>query len=61
VIINAANEIAVAEYLKEKIGFYDIPNIIEKALKEFANTNIHKIDELLEFDNEIRKYCLQLS
>ena len=59
VIINAANEIAVAEYLKENIGFYDIPNIIEKALKEFDNTSIHKIEELLEFDNEIRKYCLQ--
>lgn len=31
-IINAANEIAVAAYLHDRIGFYDIPATIEHAL-----------------------------
>lgn len=31
-IINAANEIAVAAYLRDRIGFYDIPATIEHSL-----------------------------
>ncbi|MFA6400923.1 MAG: 1-deoxy-D-xylulose-5-phosphate reductoisomerase [Salinivirgaceae bacterium] len=31
-IVNAANEIAVAAFLKEKIGFLEIPTLIERAM-----------------------------
>lgn len=33
-IMNAANEAAVAAFLKERIGFYDITDIVEKCMAE---------------------------
>ena len=35
-IMNAANEVAVEAFLKEKIKFIEIGNIIEKAFNTFA-------------------------
>lgn len=59
-IINAANEVAVAAYLADRIKFYDISDTIESALRKFDNSNINDINELLKFDSEVRTYCLQL-
>jgi 1-deoxy-D-xylulose-5-phosphate reductoisomerase len=53
-VLNAANEIAVAQFLKGEIKFTDIPKIIEKALIEIPLSNPKTIAEYLEVDREVR-------
>jgi 1-deoxy-D-xylulose-5-phosphate reductoisomerase len=57
VIINAANEIAVAKFLANKCKFYDIPKILEKALAKFNTVKSSTLDDILNLDNEVRAYC----
>lgn len=53
-VLNAANEVAVDAFLHDKIGFYDIPKIIENSLQT-ANFSIpSSVDEYLFVDKEIR-------
>lgn len=54
-ILNAANEMAVAAFLKEKIGFLDIAKHVEYSMHNtpyFANP---KLEELLHTDAEVRR------
>ena len=56
-IINAANEIAVAKFLANQCKFYDIPKILEKALAKFNTVKSSTLDDILNLDNEVRAYC----
>ena len=38
-ILNAANEIAVEAFLNRRIGFLDIPRVVETTLNESPNAN----------------------
>ena len=56
---NAADEIAVAAFLDGKIGFTDIPKILEKTvLKEFSSGD--SFEEVFETDKEARKFASSL-
>ena len=55
-IMNAANEVLVEAYLKDKIGFYDISDIINQTLNAFSNIEKPTIDTILAVDAETRKY-----
>jgi 1-deoxy-D-xylulose-5-phosphate reductoisomerase len=55
-VLNAANEVAVAQFLNGQIKFTDIPNIIEKALTIFPHSTPKTIEEYLEMDHEVKKY-----
>jgi len=57
-VLNAANEIAVAQFLNGKIKFTDIPKIIEKALSNIPYATLRTIEEYLETDREVKKYLL---
>lgn len=57
VVINAANEIGVANFLNEQKGFLDIYKTIKKAMLKFENTKVSSINELFEIDAEVRKFC----
>jgi 1-deoxy-D-xylulose-5-phosphate reductoisomerase len=35
IVLNAANEIAVAEFLQGRLGFADIPNVVERTMEAF--------------------------
>lgn len=59
-VINAANEIAVELFLKDKHGFYDIPRMIEKAMNKYSNTQISNINEIIALDKEVRSFCKPL-
>ena len=49
-VLNAANEVAVAAFLQQQIGFTDIAGVVEQVLAE-ANTQIsHNVDDLLAKD-----------
>ncbi|MSP86967.1 MAG: 1-deoxy-D-xylulose-5-phosphate reductoisomerase [Methylotenera sp.] len=49
-ILNAANEVAVEAFLAEKIGFMDIPNIIDYVLSAANIENVESITQLVAVD-----------
>lgn len=55
IAFNAANEIAVQAFLDKRIGFLDITNTIEVMLDKSEYAAINGIDDILEFDNTVRK------
>lgn len=54
-ILNAANEIAVAAFLTEKIGFMDIPHIIETVLSAASIAPVESIAQLVAVDAMARQ------
>ncbi|NWF66815.1 MAG: 1-deoxy-D-xylulose-5-phosphate reductoisomerase [Campylobacterales bacterium] len=55
-VLNASNEIAVDNFLNEKIPFLEISNLVKKALREFENISFNSIHEIQLIDDEVRKY-----
>ncbi|WP_176591480.1 1-deoxy-D-xylulose-5-phosphate reductoisomerase [Sphingobium sp. EM0848] len=54
-ILNAANEVAVAAFLKGAIGFLDIAMIVEDVLNRYSAPAPRQIDDVLEADAEARR------
>lgn len=55
-ILNAANEIAVASFLQEKIGFLQISELIEHTMQKVDFIAQPTLDDYIETDKEARKY-----
>lgn len=55
VVLNAANEVAVAEFLEGKIKYTDIANCIEEALQNHKPVNLNSIEEILNLDAEVKR------
>ncbi len=55
IVLNAANEVAVNDFLTGKISFLDIEKTVEKALSEHNIVYNLSLDDIFEIDNEIRK------
>lgn len=51
--LNAANEVAVAAYLKDRISFYDIARINEKCLAGLNFAADPSLEDIFETNNEI--------
>lgn len=58
-VLNAANEQAVALFLKNRIRFVDIPRAVEAALGKVARTVQPSYDALVEADAEARRLVLE--
>ena len=56
---NAADEVAVAAFLNGRIGFNDIPRIIEAAVSASNSGRLQSIAQVLEADAESRRYAEQ--
>ncbi len=54
-ILNAANEIAVEAFLAERIGFMDIPAIIESVLSASQVERVTSIEQLVVVDAQARE------
>ncbi len=54
-VLNAANEIAVAAYLQEGIGFLDIADVIRRTMDAHVPTQVHVLDDALEADRWARE------
>ncbi|NMD37082.1 MAG: 1-deoxy-D-xylulose-5-phosphate reductoisomerase, partial [Christensenellaceae bacterium] len=54
-IMNAANEVAVDAFLKEKITFGNITNAVKQVLNEIETLPVNSIDEILYADNLARQ------
>ena len=56
-VLNAANEVAVAAFLAEKISFLDIAKVNESALNELASQSPISITDILELDDAARRFA----
>jgi 1-deoxy-D-xylulose-5-phosphate reductoisomerase len=52
---NAANEVAVAAFLEGRIGFLDIPALVDEALATVEGAPARDLDELSEADGAARR------
>ena len=53
-VLNAANEVAVDEFLNKRIKFTDIPNIIEQCMSKFTADVADSLEVILKADKEAR-------
>ena len=53
--LNAANEVAVNAFLKNKLGFLDIPKVVEKTLNEVSCHNLDTLESVVENDQLSRQ------
>ena len=60
-VLNGANEAAVAKYLKDEIGFYDIPRLVRGAMDAVPFVKSPDLNEILQADALARKFVEQLS
>lgn len=58
-ILNAANEIAVEAFLKERIGFTNIPQVVEHTLQVLDNAGAESIECILDKDKVARSVAQQ--
>ena len=54
-VLNGANEAAVELFLKEKIGFSDIPKLIERIMQAHSVNTMPGLDDIIEVDGWARR------
>ena len=54
-ILNAANEIAVARFLRDEIEFLDLPRVVEHTLDNVNHQTKPSLDDLIASDQEARR------
>ncbi|OIQ97985.1 1-deoxy-D-xylulose 5-phosphate reductoisomerase [mine drainage metagenome] len=59
-ILNAANEIAVYAFLKNRIGFLDMTEMVERTLQKISFIEKPTLDEYFESDGEARNFAASL-
>ena len=59
VVFNAANEVAVELFMKEKIKFLEIYDVIEKAMDNHMPVEIENLEIILKVDEETRKWVYE--
>jgi 1-deoxy-D-xylulose-5-phosphate reductoisomerase len=55
IILNAANEVAVAAFLQRQIGFADIARAVERALETIDAQQPRSIAHVIDIDREVRE------
>jgi 1-deoxy-D-xylulose-5-phosphate reductoisomerase len=58
--LNAANEVAVHAFLRERLRFVDIAGVIEQTLAELPAERVHSFDSLGEADADARRVAAEL-
>lgn len=59
-ILNAANEIAVYAFLRNRVGFLDMTDIIEKTMNEVKFIANPELEDYFDSDAEAREYAASL-
>jgi 1-deoxy-D-xylulose-5-phosphate reductoisomerase len=59
VILNAANEVAVAAFLERRLGFLDIAKLVDQTLQIIALQPTESLEQLLEVDRQARQVAEQ--
>ena len=60
VVLNGANEVAVAAFLAHRIGFREIHRIIDRTMQRYANRRAQEVGEIIEIDRWAREKALSL-
>jgi 1-deoxy-D-xylulose-5-phosphate reductoisomerase len=68
-ILNAANEVAVSQFLNKKIGFLDIIEIVERVLDQFGGSEnsdfggivLENLEQVLDVDGRARECAEKLT
>jgi 1-deoxy-D-xylulose-5-phosphate reductoisomerase len=60
-VLNAANEIAVQEFLSGRNGFLKIAEIVEQVLEAIPAAALHSLDDVQQVDREARDLACRLS
>ncbi|WP_338984558.1 1-deoxy-D-xylulose-5-phosphate reductoisomerase [Spiroplasma endosymbiont of Diplazon laetatorius] len=58
IALNASNEVCVDYFLKGKISFYQITEIVEVIFNECEDIELTTYEQILKYDNAIRKMTL---
>ena len=58
-VVNAANEVAVAAFLKDSIGFMDIPTLIEESMQTIDYIKTPSLDDYFATDKKTRLKVLE--
>lgn len=59
-ILNAANEIAVYAFLRNRVGFLDMTDVIERTMQNIPFIEHPTLEEYFESDGEARSYAASL-
>ena len=59
-VLNAANEIAVDAFLKDKIGFLQMSDVVERCLQRVDHIAKPGYDDYVETDKETRKKAIEM-
>ncbi len=57
IVLNAANEIAVAAFLQERIRFTQIPQLIEDVLNRQQASSVQSLEQVIAVDQQARQYA----
>ncbi|WP_324808007.1 1-deoxy-D-xylulose-5-phosphate reductoisomerase [Sphingomonas sp. LY29] len=57
IVLNAANEEAVAAFLDRRLGFLDIAKLVEQALERTSATAPRSIADVIDIDRRTRDQC----
>ena len=58
-VLNAANEVAVAQFVDGTIRFVDIPRVNSYALQNFTQKPPQSVDDLFLMDRSVRQFALE--
>jgi 1-deoxy-D-xylulose-5-phosphate reductoisomerase len=59
-VLNAANEIAVFAFLRNRIGFLDMTDLVERTMQHVAYIEHPTLEEYFESDGEARNFAASL-
>src|SRR3954449_178001 len=59
-VMNAANEIAVYAFLRNRIGFLDMTDVIERTMEKVSYISSPSLEEYFESDGEARNFAADL-
>ena len=61
IVLNAANEIAVAAFLQGKLAYCEIAELVDRGVNRFAATAATKsLDDVVSLDRDVRAYLSEL-
>lgn len=59
-VLNAANEVAVAAFLRDEISFCAIFDAVEQTVNDLSSASgAHTLEDILEYDRQARRLCAE--
>lgn len=59
-VLNAANEVAVAEFLKDNVGFLQMSDVVERCMAKIQFVAKPNLDDYIQTDRETRRLALEI-